>query len=347
VALARHERIRADAPRDGGAGTGGNRTVTGFNFIDALLAVIVLFGIWSGVRRGLVFATLHLVTLVTCFGLAFIGYPFAAKWLQQAWPATGVWAAPIGFVVTFVLAELVLGTLANRIAHGFPLKLHRNPVNRILGLAPGAVNGLINATLVSMILVSAPIHEDVTTAARESAAANLLAQPAEWVEAQLTPIFDPAIRRALQAITVPPDPHTSIALHFKVTDASPRPDLEARMLEMVNEERAKQGLKSLKADPEMLEVARAHSRDMLARGYFAHVAPDGKDLEQRVRKANVRFLVAGENLALAPTLARAHDGLMNSPGHRANILRAQFGRVGIGVLDGGRYGLMITQNFRN
>ncbi|MDQ3129497.1 MAG: colicin V production protein, partial [Acidobacteriota bacterium] len=43
----------------------------------------------------------------------------------------------------------------------------------------------------------------------------------------------------------------------------------------------------------------------------------------------------------------AHTGLMNSPGHRANILQPNFGRVGIGVLDGGRRGLMITQNFRN
>lgn len=51
--------------------------------------------------------------------------------------------------------------------------------------------------------------------------------------------------------------------------------------------------------------------------------------------------------ALAPTLSQAHTGLMNSPGHRANILNNGFGRVGIGILDAGIYGLMITQNFRN
>jgi uncharacterized protein YkwD len=61
----------------------------------------------------------------------------------------------------------------------------------------------------------------------------------------------------------------------------------------------------------------------------------------------VRFLAAGENLAYAHTLQIAHTGLMNSPGHRANILRKQFGRLGIGILDGGIHGLMITQNFRN
>ena len=72
-----------------------------------------------------------------------------------------------------------------------------------------------------------------------------------------------------------------------------------------------------------------------------------KDPFDRIRESNVQFKTAGENLALAPTLSIAHNGLMNSPGHRANILRPQFGRVGIGVLDSRRHGLMITQNFRN
>jgi uncharacterized protein YkwD len=118
------------------------------------------------------------------------------------------------------------------------------------------------------------------------------------------------------------------------------------MLELVNKERAKEGLKPLKADPELSRVARAHSRDMFIRGYFAHENPDGMDPFDRMKKANVRFRVAGENLALAQTLDIAHINLMNSPGHRANIMNPAFGRLGIGVLDGGFYGLMISQEFR-
>jgi uncharacterized protein YkwD len=66
-----------------------------------------------------------------------------------------------------------------------------------------------------------------------------------------------------------------------------------------------------------------------------------------MKKGKIIFLTAGENIALAQTLAVAHTGLMNSPGHRANILNPAYGRLGIGILDGGIYGLMITQNFRN
>ena len=86
---------------------------------------------------------------------------------------------------------------------------------------------------------------------------------------------------------------------------------------------------------------------MFARGYFAHDTPEGLSPFDRMREANVRFTTAGENLALAPTIPVAHTGLMNSPGHRANILRREFGRVGIGVMDGGMRGLMVSQEFRN
>ena len=94
-------------------------------------------------------------------------------------------------------------------------------------------------------------------------------------------------------------------------------------------------------------LARRHSRDMFARGYFSHISPEGRSPGDRIRAARVRFRTAGENLALAQSLEIAHEGLMNSPGHRANILQPLYGRVGIGILDGGLYGIMVTQVFRN
>jgi uncharacterized protein YkwD len=63
--------------------------------------------------------------------------------------------------------------------------------------------------------------------------------------------------------------------------------------------------------------------------------------------SDIHFLTAGENIALAQSLSIAHNGLMNSPGHRANILNPAFGHVGIGILDGGMFGLMISQEFSN
>ena len=144
-----------------------------------------------------------------------------------------------------------------------------------------------------------------------------------------------------------PESGESVNLPYKVENPVPRPELEAEMLDLVNKERVKAGLARLAPDPELREVARRHSTDMFQRGYFAHATPEGRSPFDRIREAGYTFRTAGENLALAPTLTIAHTGLMNSPGHRANILQPQFGRVGIGIMDGGLRGLMVTQNFRD
>lgn len=318
-----------------------------FNPIDILLVAIVLLGAWAGWRRGFLHAGPELLVLVASLVAAFVGYRWAVDLLERMFPPLGVWVAPLSFVGVFLLVHLLLGRIVGALVQRLPQRAHGNVVNRLFGIAPGLVNGAIHATVVAVLLLILPLGPMVGNWSRDSALAGRFSAPAEWVEAQLAPIFDPAIQRSLQAMTVPTESRRSIALPVRVTKAGPAPELEARMLAMVNAERAKQGLQPLRADPELTLVARAHSRDMLARAYFSHVTPEGLELSHRMREAKLGYLAAGENLALAPTLAGAHQGLMNSPGHRANILRPQFGRVGIGVLDGGIHGLMVTQNFRN
>jgi uncharacterized protein YkwD len=191
------------------------------------------------------------------------------------------------------------------------------------------------------------LNEGLSERTRDSALVNRLAVYAEQLEAELRPVFGDAIARSLNLLTIRPDSNERVELPFTVQNPRPRPDLEKQMLDLVNKERQANGLNPLAPDPELTEVARQHSTDMFARGYFAHDTPEGLSPFDRMRAANVHFTTAGENLALAPTLMVAHTGLMNSPGHRANILRPQFGRVGIGVMDGGMRGLMISQEFRN
>lgn len=339
-----HRRWRPTSPGGTGFDTA---AVTSFNLIDVALVLVVLLAAWRGWAKGFVVAAMQLVTLLLALAVAFLGWRFLAGWLTAQLPAWEVWWPPISFVALYLLADLAIGAITLRLALAFPQRAHEHGFNRLLGLAPGLANGLLHATVLTVLLLTVPAFDQLTRLARDSALAERLAAPAEWLESQLAPVFDPAIRRTLQGLTVPPESRTSVALPVRLAEAPPRPDLEARMLQMVNTERRTHGLPALQADPELTAVARAHSRDMFARGYFSHYTPEGGDLGDRLRAGRVRFLAAGENLAYAPTLAIAHQGLMESPGHRANILRPQFGRLGIGVLDGGRHGLMVTQNFRN
>jgi uncharacterized protein YkwD len=318
-----------------------------FNLVDGLLAVIVVFGAFGGWRHGFVLASLELLTLVASVLVALLAYPLVAQLVLSVWTTGGVWISPLSFLLAFALAHLLFGAIAGQMVRAVPRRAHAHGVNRFLGLVPGAAHGLVNATVVALLLLTLPVMDRLSVMARDGAIGGRLVQPAQWLEAKLSPIFDPAVRRMLRTVTVAPESRQVIPLDFKVADAKPRPDLEARMLGLVNEERAKAGLPPLKPDPQLTQVARAHSGDMFARGYFSHYSPEGKDLGDRLKSGDVRYLAAGENLALAQTLGVAHQGLMDSPGHRANILRPQFGRLGIGVLDGGARGLMVTQNFRN
>lgn len=124
-----------------------------------------------------------------------------------------------------------------------------------------------------------------------------------------------------------------------------RPEAERAMLRAINEERRAIGLDALSWCSECAEVARAHSEDMYRGGYFSHEDLDGNGPFDRMKAARISYGAAGENLALAPTVSEAHTGLMESPDHRANILRSGFHEVGIGIYEG-PYGLMCTQLFR-
>jgi uncharacterized protein YkwD len=322
--------------------------ITGVTFVDILLVLVVALSVWNGWRRGFVAGLLDLVRWAGSLlaGLRF--YQPVARWLGprvDLW--SDAWDMPIAFLLVATATGLVIHVAGAALLGRLPADAHERPLNRALGLLPGLVNGLILAAILSALLLAMPLPAVPRDSARESALANRLAVYTERLEATLVPIFHDAVRQTLNRLTIRPESDESVELPYTVGETTPRPELEARMLEMVNRERAAAGLKPLAADPELVPVARAHSADMFARGYFSHYTPEGRSPFDRIQEAGVTFRTAGENLALAPTLPIAHSGLMNSPGHRANILRPEFGRVGIGIMDSGLRGLMVTQNFRN
>lgn len=317
------------------------------NLVDTLLALVIAAGMAAGWRRGFLLGTLGLAVLIASLLLAFWTYRYPANELETRALLTPEWVLPVAFLGTFILVRILLGAIANRVVAAVPQRAHKHRANRAMGLLPGLVDGLLYAMVLSLLLLALPLGNDFATQARDSAIASRLVIPGEWLESELAPIFQPAVSKTMNRMVVQPGSRERVPLSFTVQNTQPRPDLEARLLQLLNEERVGKGLRPLRADPELTEVARAHSRDMLARGYFSHISPEGKDPFDRMRQAKVVYHTAGENLALAPTVSLAHQALMNSPGHRANILRPAFGRVGIGVMDGGKHGGMATQVFRN
>jgi len=319
-----------------------------FNFIDVLLGLVIVLSLLNGYRRGLILGVLDLASWALSLLAGLRYYHPVAQWLGprvDLW--SEVWDQPIAFMLVAAVVGVIVHVIGNALLRRLPEDVHERPANQALGLLPGLATGLITTAIISALLLAMPLSERLSERTRDSALVNRLAVYAERLEGKLRPVFGDAIARTLNTLTVEPDSNESVTLPFTVTTSKPRPDLEQRMLELVNGERVANGLQPLAPDPELTEVARRHSTDMFQRGYFAHDTPEGLSPFDRMKQANVHFLAAGENLALAPTLSVAHTGLMNSPGHRANILGPQFGRVGIGIMDGGMRGLMVSQEFRN
>ncbi len=124
---------------------------------------------------------------------------------------------------------------------------------------------------------------------------------------------------------------------------------EQRLFALVNRDRTAAGLPALQWDPRAAEVARGHSEEMRATKVVAHISPRTGSAADRVRVAGIKTAVVLENVARAYGIGEAHEGLMNSPGHRANILALAATNLGVGVVYGeevsGRREIFVTQVF--
>ena len=113
---------------------------------------------------------------------------------------------------------------------------------------------------------------------------------------------------------------------------------ENRVLELVNEERAKNGLSALQMDESVREVARVKSSDMSKNNYFSHTSPTYGTPFEMLKSYGISYKSAGENIAQGSTSPEAVvNGWMNSSGHRANILNANYTHIGIGYEADGNY----------
>jgi len=111
--------------------------------------------------------------------------------------------------------------------------------------------------------------------------------------------------------------------------------LSGTVVALTNEERAGRNLPTLTRNAQLDEAAQMKAQDMAAKGYYAHVSPEGVTPMYWVEKAGYKYLIIGENLVVNRKDAeQVVDAFMGSPGHRANILRTDFTEIGVGVANG-------------
>ncbi|AIS52736.1 SCP-like extracellular [Thermoanaerobacter kivui] len=107
---------------------------------------------------------------------------------------------------------------------------------------------------------------------------------------------------------------------------------ENTLIELINKERTSRNLKALEVDENLCKVAKLKAEDMKENNYFSHNSPIYASPFDMMKKFGIKYYAAGENIALNSDVIKAHYSLMNSDGHRANILNPYYNKIGIGVV---------------
>ena len=322
-----------------------------FSPLDYLLLITLGVFALDGLRRGLVLGAVELVGIALTLAAAVSLYPFVGTLLTEQIELPG----PIANVGAF-LALIALGTGLTTLVGALvrsavrPVMATLPPV-RLLdalgGLAPGFVKGAVVIALFAAGIRALPMATELKRVFDESSVITRTAPLGALVAPDLPPLLG-RLGLDLTVLAPPPQAPSSPGRTVQLPPnlkPTPDPAAEARLLDLVNRERAAQGLGQLAVDERLRQAAREHSEEMVRLSYFAHESPVHGSPFDRMLGAGARFGAAGENLAFAPTVEAAHRGLMNSPEHRKNILTPQFRRVGIGVVTAGSWGKMFTQNF--
>ncbi len=261
-------------------------------------------------------------------------------------------ANALGFFITALVSEVALTLLFRKLLNKIrPIsqthifyRVYKN-ADHWLGLIPGVISAFIVMSFILSVIVSLPSSPLIKNLVTDSKVSSRLIANTSFFEKRLNDIFGGALSETLNFLTVQPQSKSSVKLNYKVTNGKADNKAEQEMFRLVNIEREKAGVKPLVFDDSLRDVARLHSRDMFEKGYFSHYTPEGLSPFDRMDNQDIAYSFAGENLALAPSTDLAMQGLMNSPGHRKNILSPNFGKIGIGVIDGGIYGKMYSQEF--
>lgn len=318
-----------------------------YYWVDAIIVFVIVYQVYEGWQRGSLSLISYTASFLASLWLALRFHAAAGAFLAGKFGVTASWTNVVGFVAVALVSQIVLEEVFGWLVNRLPEKVHASKTNRWLGGILSAVNGILIVSFFLLLVLTLPLRGTVKQDVNASYLGSRLVAVAQVYGGPIRSSLEEVAKEAAKFLTVEPGSHEQVPLDIPSGSIAFTVDsqTESRMVSLVNKERTSRGLTALIADTSTTNVARDKSLDMFERRYFSHYDPDGKNAADRMSEANVNYSLVGENLAYAPDLTSAHNGLMNSDGHRANILEPRFRRIGIGVIDGGVYGKMFTQIF--
>ena len=318
------------------------------NWIDLVFIILIIYFVLT--QKGFINTFLEAVAFIFSLFFSYKFYGFFGKLLILNFSLSKGIAQASGFFIAWFLAEIIFSVMALPLSAKLFARFQKHPVNSSLGV----VAAIIQAATIFLFFVSLvfafPVRGQIKQALLDSRSGPIFMNVSRSTEKYIKNIFGEAVNETLNFLTIKPESTERVNLGIKPQEKQLSYDTESEitMFSAVNKEREQRGIRVLTFDYQIRDVARDYALEMFKNGFFSHIsAVDGSSPADRADRANISYLVIGENLAFAPDVYVAHSGLMNSEGHKRNILSEEFGKVGIGVVDGGVYGKMFVQEFTN
>lgn len=255
-----------------------------------------------------------------------------------------------GFFIAWFFAEIILYFVISLFSERYLKELKNNKYNIFFGFIASTIQTFVIFLFFVSLVFALPVRAQIKEAILNSRTGPFFVNLSQSFEKNIKNVFGGALSETLNFLTVKPDSTETVNLGLKAPAKVLSVDNQSEqiMFNLVNQERISRGGKALQFDDKLNGVARTYAREMFENGFFSHTSQvDGSSPADRASRAGISYYVIGENLAYAPDVYVAHQGLMNSEGHRKNILSEDYGKVGIGVVDGGIYGKMFVQEFTN
>lgn len=318
-----------------------------FNYIDIFALAVILTYVIEGYSVGFIRGFLDFLTFIASLILALKFYvipqSFFAK-LNLPLSLINI----IDFIAIAVISEMVLKKIASLIYKKLISSDFKNDfyflkkINQVLGGIVAVFSSFILISVLFAFFILLPVSTPIKNGINKSFLGKILIPDFQNLNNFISPNID---HSSFLFLSVDQNPSQPDKLGFTFLNPTEDKQGETQMLDLLNKTRVENGRAPLILDWNLSLIAFKHGQDMLKNNYFSHNDLNGRSFNQRFSDNEILYNYAGENLAFAPNATIAFNGLMASPGHRANILSINFKKVGISVLDAGNYGKMFIQDF--
>lgn len=315
------------------------------NWPDIVVVIILCYFIWDSFLHNFFILLVEFLSFLLSILIGLRFYMFIADVISANTPLPNSISKAIGFLVTVLISEGLLAAILIFLVRKIPEEIRKARFLNYFKFIIGFFDGVLLLTFLIPLSLAFPIPSGYKERISSSRFGGVISEKTAFFESKYSDIFGDIIGDGLNLLTVNPRSDKRILLNVSSSNLTVDRENEANMLKLVNIERQKAGISELTLREEAVPVARNYAEDMWKRGYFSHYSPEGNDVSDRFDENGITYNIVGENLALAPTLLIAHNGLMNSEGHRKNILDTNYRRVAIGIVDNGIHGKLFVQIF--